>query len=378
MSSFDHIILYSLLFFVFFLFAKKGKENGRNFVLYATLAILSFTIIEGLRYGRGPDYLSYKYRFEHISPSDEPQKGFLWLMQLLNFLGFNYIGLFMTYALIFIAGMLLFIRKTFPKEYTCWMFFCILLCTLAKSENLIRQYLAMPFVFFAITNLLRRKWCYVFVFVIIANSIHSGVMFLFFCFLIAYLVYQKKEFILSYKLSIPFLFIAYYIIPQGLLNDTFISILSGFDMDSVLATDHFQHYIEDSDRWLGADSFLEAAEQTPLTKTLQFIFDASILISGYITLKKHPDKNIAIFYNLVAVGFFFERLFFGFEIFQRMTGQLYILWFVVIGYVLSNLELDKKLQKGTRIYMYAIACYQVMYWGRFVFFYPDSLFVWSK
>ena len=378
MSSIDHIFLYTLLFFVFYIFAQKSKycKTEKDFWKLAVFPILLFVLIEGCRYGRGVDYLWYKYRFEHISPIDESQKIFLWLMQTLDFLGLNYVGAFMAYALIFITGTIYFVRNTFRRDMASWMYLLILFSMLVKSESMIRQYVAMPFVFLSYCAIVKRKWWLVVFWIFIAFGIHSGTIVALPFVLLFYFFYKKT---ISVKIIVPLLFLAYYIIPSGFFSDMGIRILGMFNLASFSGTENLSHYIEDSDRWLGADSFLEDSQQSVLTKTLQFIFDASVLIISYYALKKCADDKISVFYNVISLGFVLDRLFFGYEIFQRMTGQLYIYWFIPLGYSIYVYAKQPYSREKKRVKWFLILAisYQILFYSRFIFLNPKAEFIWT-
>lgn len=377
MSSIDFILIYILLFCIFYIFCKKSiyYTSDSDFWKLALIPILCFVIIEGCRYARGVDYLAYKYRFEHISPQDESQKIFLWLMQTLDGIGFDYVGAFMTYALIFISCNIIFIRNTFKKDEAKWMYILMLLSMLIKSESLIRQYIALPIVFVSFSALFKKKWLYAVLLLFIAMNIHSGTIILY-PFVVLFYVFYKKS--ISPKYTIPLLIIVYYIMPAGTFSDVGIKFLNFFNLSS-FGNEGLNNYIENSDRWLGADSFLKDAQQTPLTKTLQFIFDTSVILISYKALKIRKNAIVTTFFNIISIGFILERSFFGYEIFQRMTGQLYIMWFIPLGYALYIYNQIKHPREKTqmKLLLFLAIGYQIFYYGRFIFFSPKAMFIWS-
>lgn len=365
------------MFFIFYIFCKKSVyyTSNSNFWQLAIIPIIYFVIIEGCRYGRGVDYLSYKYRFEHISTLYESQKGFLWLMQILRNIGCNYVGAFMTYALIFIVCNILFIRTTFKKDEAQWMYLLMLLSMLIKSEALIRQYIALPIIFVSFSAMFKRKWITALLLLFIAINIHSGTIVMYPLVLFFYFLFRN---VISPKYIIPLLFMAYYIIPTGSFSNLGINFLSFFNL-STIGNEGLNTYIENSDRWLGADSFIESAQQTQFTKTLQFIFDACTILVSYKALKIKSNEIVATFFNIISIGFILERSFFGYEIFQRMTGQLYIMWFVPLGYALyvyHQLQWTKEKSQMKLLLLIALG-YQIVFYCRFIFLNPKAMFIWS-
>lgn len=385
MSPVSHILVYILLFSVFFVFCYKIKEIREiDFWKVALIPIFTYAIIEGCRYGRGVDWIWYKYRYEHIVPFDEPQKAFLGLMQLLNFLHFDYVGAFIVYSLLLIGGTFFFIKGSFSKEEGRWMFFFSIVAFTLSAEGYVRQYLAQPLVFASIPFLLKRKWWPAIVLLAIGANIHTGVMFQPPLLIAFYLLLSKTW---NWKVWVGLLFVVYYILPEGKLVDNAIAVLQLLHLDSILGADsNLFHYIEQSDRWLGTDSILEGSEQTIVTKSLQFLFEASVIYAASWSLKFKENRLVLCIFHIVVLGFITSRLFHGYEIFCRITRQLYIYWFVPAGYAFYVYSLVcgksngiyKISLKGLEMSLITLSLYQFMYWGRFVFLNPEALFFWMR
>lgn len=384
MSPVSHILVYTLLFTIFFVFCYKIKDiHETDFWKFALIPILAYAFIEGSRYGRGVDWIWYKYRYEHIVPFDEPQKAFLGLMQLLNLLHFDYVGAFTVYAVLLIGGTFYFIRNTFAKEGQ-WMFLFAIMAFTINAEGLIRQYVAQPFVFASIPLMLGRKWWQAGLVLLIGANIHTGVM-MQIPLLVGSYLFAKKT--LDWKIWAVLLFVVYYLLPEGKFVDNAISILQALHLDSILGVDsNLFHYIEDSDRWLGSESILEGSEQSIVTKTMQFLFEVSVIYVTSWSLKHKPNCLVLCIFNIVAVGFLTARIFHGYEIFTRLTQQLYIYWFVPAGYAFYvffyfkrntvNVKMTK--YNGLVFTLCCLAVYQIMYWSRYVFLQPNALFSWTR
>ncbi len=379
MSTIDHILLYCLFFIVLLIFSAKSnkRKTSSNFWNSAILTILFFIIIEGCRYGRGADYLSYKYRFEHLDIF-EPQKLYLAINQLLHFVGTNYIGAFMFYALIFIIGTFYFIRKSFDREEARWMYCLAIVSMLFKFETFPKQYLALPFILCSIPFMYKKnKWIVAVLLIVSGLNIHSGLTFLVLVLIASYFFIKKT---LPAKYLIFLLFVVYYVLPPGFLADFFISILKSFHLGSLLASDHVTLYVDNADRWLGADSFIETTQQSFFTKTLQFLFEIAVILSTSIALRLKPNHKILFLFNITMVGFIFYRMFHGFEIFARLFGQLNIFWFVPLGYaiyILKNFNFSYKQKQLMKLTIGYAILYQIMLYIRFIFLNPEATYVWN-
>ena len=76
---------------------------------------------------------------------------------------------------------------------------------------------------------------------------------------------------------------------------------------------------------------------------------------------------------------FIDRVLFGYEIFHRLTGQLYVLWFGPFGYALAVFpQIRGKYRNVMQIALFTSIIYLVFYWGRWIFLNPDAKFVWNQ
>ena len=99
MSEIDHLILFSYLFFVFIEISKYSQNYvNLHFWKWASVPIISYVLIIGMRYGWGADYLWYKYRFEHPDYYGNESPGFYTLNKIMRGLGFNYVMAYITYS----------------------------------------------------------------------------------------------------------------------------------------------------------------------------------------------------------------------------------------------------------------------------------------
>lgn len=374
MSPIEHIFLYLLLFFVTFLcsFKIRGNLSSRDFWRILIVPIVLFSVIEGCRYGRGTDYLSYKYRYEHIDLLEETQAGFVFIMQVLKGIGCNYVLAFISYTLIFSFGLVWFIKSNFALKESKWMLLFALLALQPKFENQVRQFLAFPFMLVSFTYFFKRQWVKTALFFIITMSIHTGLFFSYMCFLPLY-IWKNK--IINFKLAILLLAVSYFIVPKGMLADFVSNLLGGVDI-SFLGNDSLTHYTEDSDRWLGEDSYLKNAEQTVFTMTLQFMFECASVYVSYMALSVRKNEKVLLFYNMMIIGFISCRLCFGYEILYRLTEQMRFFWFIPIGYSLGVSLCQGKNNKAFILAKYVVILYNVMLFSRFIFLYPEAKFFW--
>ena len=160
-----------------------------------------------------------------------------------------------------------------------------------------------------------------------------------------------------------------------MLADFASSMLGGFDL-SFLGNENLNNYTQNADRWLGGDSYLENTEQTFFAELLQFFFECAAIYISYWALKIRKNDKILLFYNMMIVGFVTCRLCFGYEILYRLTEQMRFFWFVPVGYSMRYLPSQGKANKAFVVTKYVIIIYNVLFFSRFIFLYPEAKFFW--
>ena len=109
----DYVLLLILLFLIFIIYSRLvvSKEEKsiyeRNYWLYAIVPIIAFSLIEGLRYARGVDYIGYVYTYlQSLDPKVENEPLFMLLNKGMLLMGFPYCIAFVVYSLFWIVGIL--------------------------------------------------------------------------------------------------------------------------------------------------------------------------------------------------------------------------------------------------------------------------------
>ncbi|WP_410521625.1 EpsG family protein [Bacteroides xylanisolvens] len=93
----------------------------RNYWLYAIIPIIAFSLIEGLRYARGVDYIGYVYTYlQSLDPKVENEPLFMLLNKGMLLMDFPYCIAFVVYSLFWIIGILHLCKKTLSKILCKW------------------------------------------------------------------------------------------------------------------------------------------------------------------------------------------------------------------------------------------------------------------
>lgn len=374
MSSLDHILLFTLLFLIFFLITRINQNViNKHFWKIVLFPILLYSLILGCRYGWGNDYIAYKSRMLHPNFNRSEDLGFEYLNTLINYIGINYVGGFIIYSLLYIIGAYMMIKDFRENKYMLSFF---LPATLLQSTFTIRQSVGHSFVFIAIHFFHKKNWIMFIIMTLIAYSIHPASILILILYIPFYFFLHK-----------PFKVI--YIIPiySAVSLSTEILSIQASDFLStylpLLSLDNkFDNYLQ-NDRWYSENAITEEWEQGPLTLTLSMLFNIGIIIITYISLKYRPKKSIITFYNVFAIGIIFQRIFWYFEIFRRISETFVLLYFVPLGYAVwiyknNSISFTKKERLICKISIMAILLYLVLYYGRFILQSPEYKFVWEQ
>lgn len=372
--KFDYIFLISFEYFIFwlcgFIVSRSNKKESKiNYWFTITILILTYSLVEGLRYARGVDYLFYKETYKlSISQSTTQELVFDWLNYGLNLFFVPYYGAFIIYSFIFIICASIFLKDYRNILHYALPFF--LSATIQSSETFIRQFLSISFVFIAIKMILENRWYKFCLFCFIAISIHSSSIFI--IVIIFILKIYSKPFNLYITLSL-YIFFAYIFDMSNIsLITPYLKILN-FDENN-----RFQSYLNDADSWFSGNAINMIYKQNSFTKTANTLFDISLLISGnkIIKLKKNFEPLI-LYYNLFIIGAILFQAFFYIELMRRLALVMYLFWFIIASYATFFFPYtgEKRLLYNSCeiiIFVYTVATVI-----RFIFFSDVQLFVWD-
>ncbi len=376
MSPIDFIIVYLFLFSFFAVYGKfcSKSKSSRVFWARSSVAIVIFSLIEGLRYCRGVDYFGYMRGY--LFPDDDSERGNAALDTLnaiLRFFDCHFVLVFVTYSFIFIVSAFLLLRCW--KQESKYMFAFLLPLCLIYQENLVRQNIAFSFVLIGMAFLIKKRYYIALLFGIIALWFHIAVAILILSIVLAYFVVKRKYCHYTVVIAIDFLIL--FIINTELVSEI-ATVMTLLD----LGDSKYQAYVNNADRWFSDDNNNVDVARSQISNFVRLLSNSAYYYLGYYCCKLKKELSYITIYNISVVGFLFVDLTYTYDIIVRMFMPLQMLSFIILGSIyLYKHEIMRMLKPNILLVKYlAFAIPVVWYVGyvlRWIFVNPDTLFVWS-
>ena len=366
-------------------------SRGKNYWQCCWWIIIFFTLVEGVRYGRGVDYMHYLDVYNY--DLEEDQILFTSLNQFLKSLGVSAEMAFMVYAFPFITGAMLMLEPM--RKYAVYMFPLFLISIISNHEAFIRQMLAMSFVFIytgrlyvlisksGIKKLNIKDIALLSCLAFIAYSIHSIAI-------VGILV------ITLVMLCIRTQFSWHYTIPLLIIGKFFVS--NSFDWSSLESflsflgstNDKFSSYTENADRWFSNDAMVAGFTRNITIQFLETFGCCAILylsdkmfatMKTGIRIKDFKTGSFDLFYyislfNIFVIGMLVFETFSALEIVRRVAFCWNFFWFAPMALILYYRK-SKIFNRFDRFLMFGFSFWLWEY-IRFLFVWSDTpLFIWD-
>lgn len=341
---FDDVTVYWILRFVLLgvlLFCGYGityrNKNNYYFWNYAIFAIVVYSLIEGLRFDRGVDYAQYATELMgqwYI----EGEREFLYdlLVKCVVALEIPYWAVFIGFSCFLITSYMSIIRH-FPK-YAIWALPLFFLVTDYPAENLIRQFVAIPFIMLAYDAYLRDKKKAMFIFIALPSLIHfSSAMAIGLFILFVYLNVWKF-------IKVPWVLLSIYLacvvmFDTSMLN-SFSDMIQTSDVLDGSVDSRAEDYLEGSDRWLTEEGDLNEVSGTGKSgKTMfntltEICFNAVLIVFGFFAARE--DKRLTIPYYFSFLAIMFRAVGGSIELYERFAWWYYYFSPLLIAVVLAR------------------------------------------
>lgn len=340
------LLLLAVLIFCGWGITYKNKNNN-YFWYYAIFAIVVYSLVQGLRFDRGVDYYMYYEeilgRWEAKSTLGEAREPlYALLLDIVQVFKIPYWSVFVFYSGLLITGFLLVLKKI--PEYAFWALPLFYLITIESSETIIRQYLAISFLFYAYYYAISEKPVYMFVMLLCVPMIHfSGLMAV-----VAFLIFWKfdvNKFIRSPYFLLGFYLVLYVVWDIANLNP-FSEAISGVD---ILEGTNLQGYVDDSDRWFTEEGDINVVmgnviKESWIRDLTSFLCNCVIIWFGYYACRE--DKRLQIAYYLTYVAIILFHIAGAVELIMRMGWWLRPMEALILAGLLVKFKGNRMLYYG--------------------------------
>lgn len=295
------ILLVIILAYSGYMMSVKDQKQSKFFFWFA---VISFALIEGLRWMRGPDYSNYYDYFETGTTIAITNKATEPLFVLWIGL-FNYLNLYPPIGFIIHSGLLIFSFALMMKNYNKAMslalplFFIILG---SSAENIVRQYTATSFLMLAYYFYSCNKNYQVYICFLIAVLFHYSSLFV----VLLFFLLQWKRIPFKY----PIVYVALYLFLYATWDPSW---LDGFSTwvqgASIIIGDvgSFQKYVDDSDFWMTSESSFSAIQGTAYSgtrivfTTIKLVANSSIIYYGFRACKADAKLHVVFYFTFLAL-----------------------------------------------------------------------------
>lgn len=339
----ENILLYwilqsfCLLTFVFYGRVISKSKSESNYWITVIPVIIVYSLIEGLRWNRGVDYSHYCQDLTGSLYTEYSELLYLGWITVFKWTGLPYWCAFILYSALLIISFLQLIKNFRRSAYFSLPLF-YLITTLA-AENLIRQYLAVPFIMLCMDQVWRKKWIIAIVFALCAVNIHYSAIIPLLV-IVAYeicnvdkiqsLVGGMKILKKPYMLIVIFLFTFFF------WKDSYMNEISKYIyMFDVSSEVHGAGYL--SDRWLTTEGISDYSGHRQISiigRTLMFLVFLPSIYYGFYAIKENYKLGLCFCFSYLAI--IFDNIRGNFEIYGRVEQ-----WFLYMIPVLYAVVYDQ-------------------------------------
>ena len=303
------------------------SKNKDNTVIFTIIVIIAFSLVEGLRWDRGPDYYNnYLLLTTNDLGVTKSEPLFNAIIGVLKGLSVPYWGCFIFYSFLYIFAYTK-VVKLFPKT-AVWALPIMFFTTVGAHENFVRQFIAISFVLLAYYYNTKNKNLQTVICLLCAVLNHYSGLFAVFLF---YLIkYVKLDNFIKRPILLVFIYLAlYFFWDISYLNST-----TEFLNSINIGESSMQNYLDNADRWFTSEGSLSDLKGAVIkTSFLNEFFTLAtnciIIYFGFFTMQN--DKRMCIPYWFTYFAIIIFVLGGDIELYQRFAWWLYYFMPIVLG-----------------------------------------------
>lgn len=328
---------------------KIANRDGSEFWKYAKWIVLFYTVVEGLRWGRGNDYYHYWYDVTKADFTVYSDPLYLWWIHIVRALDIPFVIPFSIYSCLLITGVTLVVKR-FPKS-AVWSYLLFEWLITVSAENFIRQYIGVAFILIAFYYYLNdgeNKKVMMFAALITASLIHLSALLPVTLFLL-FIYIPKIE-----KALIPWIYIGLYCVFFFLWDNSYLSeyvaYLTLLDSD-VLGS--FSSYVDNADRWFSDAGVLEDyAAASLVTSVMTFLRNLYVLYFGCKFAAIDKRYIVPFFFTFLSILIYIIGGG-GNEMFVRFSHWHAVMLPIMMGCIIAYYPFEKKYGRYTG-YLYML------------------------
>jgi len=349
-------------------------KSPKDFKVYAIIAAIFYSLIEGLRWNRGADYMHYYHDFVGHWETPNPEFLYKTIVDLLSgIIGLPYWFGFIIYSLLLISPVLL-LFKIYPKS-AVWGLPLFFIITESSAENIIRQYLAISFVLFAYYAYLRKKKILTAFLLCCVPMIHiSGLM--------AVVVFVLLA-IFKIPLKNPWILLVVYLAFYFFWDVSYFSGITNYLSTFSLGNDiKMQGYLDNSERWFSNEGSISSVVYGK--KFVTSLINMVLTVLSQLVIIYYGFKAQLIVRKL-QIAFYFAYIAILFKVIGgdiEMYGRFYN-WFIYLTPFILGVAMYKVPMKQYE--RYAVLAILFVNYYLYVFWrmignipYHGFAFVWDK
>lgn len=374
-----YTLLLLLMLFALYRCGKALKTDMRLLSSSGLIAILVYTLNEGLRFGRGIDYNLYGMAYEKLESADDAtwDFGFQSVARIMLALDIPWQGFVIIMSMIFIIATIFFLREykdVLPYALPLFVFF-----SLDGTENLVRWYLGFSFVLIGLFYLLKddckqniKFWA----FSVLACTFHLGLLPLPLIFYLLYLLRRpilSPIWILLLYFSIAFLFRTDFMLQ-------FVGVVNVLSEVGGGASERMAGYSDRAEYWL-TGGFAGTEGHSPFPGIQEMIFLCLLVWVGYKVVANIGKKGIFA-YNMFVIGLLINPLARQIELVLRYDQTFMIFRAIVLAYIIEYVVVKNTIKLAHMTWLFLVAI--ILNIGRVMLFVPfytnpeHYLYIWDS
>ncbi len=349
------------------------SRKPRNFKYYAVIIASVYSLIEGLRWGRGVDYGHYyndivsDLSSNYLFITKQPELLYKFWIHTFNFIGLPFWVAFIVYSVLLITPVLL-ICKLFPKS-SVWILGLFYVFTISQSENLIRQYIASSFLIFSYYYYLKNNTQMMLLSLIVAPFFHFSEFIVVFSFLL--FVYTKRFLSKSWHLLflVALYLFCFFLWSSSFYLDVAVWLKSNFSFLDI-------GYLNSADEWFTEEHSFDNSEVVNQLNLLhRFVFFLAIIVICFDVQKKYSKLRPCYYLSYLAI--IFKTMGGNIELYNRFHNLFLIFLPFLVG--ISILILRKRRTMYQYYILLSLSLIYILY-GAFYreMFSSSYAFVWDK